>query len=123
MDIDTIREYCLRKPGKVREDMPFGDGVLVFKIEGKIFLLMRLETRPLSINLKCDPVRALELRERYESVQPGYHMNKKHWNTVTLDGTIPIKEVFAMIDHSYEQVVGDAKQSKPNKHHKKKKTR
>ncbi len=115
MDIDAIREYCLNKPGKVREDMPFGDGVLVFRIEGKIFLLMRLETRPLSINLKCEPAHALELREQYESVQPGYHMNKKHWNTVILDGKIPTKEVFAMIDHSFEQVAGDAKRSVPKK--------
>ncbi len=115
MDIDVIREYCLQKPGKVREDMPFGDGVLVFKVKGKIFLLMRLESRPLSINLKCNPARALELREQYESVQPGYHMNKKHWNTVVLDGRIPSKDLFAMIDHSYDQVAQHSKSSSRRK--------
>ncbi len=123
MDIDAIREYCLNKPGKVREDMPFGDGVLVFRIEGKIFLLMRLETRPLSVNLKCDPAHALELREQYESVQPGYHMNKKHWNTVILDGKIPTKEVFAMIDHSYDQIAGGAKRKGTNRQRKIRKKR
>ena len=105
MDIDAIRNYCLGKAGNVQEGMPFGEDVLVFTIKGKIFLLTRLAVRPLSINLKCDPVKALELREQHESVQPGYHMNKKHWNTVILDGTIPTKEVFSMIDHSYDEVL------------------
>ena len=104
MDIDVIREYCLKKEGKITEGMPFGEDVLVFKVEGRIFLLMRLMQRPLTINLKCDPERALELRERYESVLPGYHMNKKLWNTVILDGKIPAKEVYGMIDHSYDEV-------------------
>lgn len=85
--------------------MPFGEDVLVFKVNGKIFLLVRLMARPLTINLKCDPQRAVELRERYEAVQPGYHMNKIHWNTVILDGTIPAKEVTAMIDHSFDEVL------------------
>lgn len=111
VDIDAIREYCLGKPGRVKEDMPFGEDTLVFRVQGKIFLLMSLMTRPLSINLKCDPVRALELRERYESIRPGYHMNKKHWNTVILDDRIPAKEVLAMIDHSYELVLGNKKTS------------
>ncbi len=105
MDIDVIRDYCLGKPGKVREGMPFGEDVLVFTVQGKIFLLMRLSTRPLSFNVKCDPARAIDLRERYEAVHPGYHMNKKYWNTIVLDGTIPSKEVFAMIDHSFDEVL------------------
>jgi len=109
VDIDSIREYCLKKSSGAKEDMPFGEDTLVFRIHGKIFLLMSIMDRPLSINLKCDPNWALELRERYESVQPGYHMNKKHWNTVTLDGTIPTKEVLAMIDHSYDLVLGSKK--------------
>lgn len=104
MDIDVIRDFCLSKKGRVSEDMPFGEDTIVFRIGGKIFLLMRLMTRPLSINLKCDPQRAIELRERYESVLPGYHINKKYWNTVILDGRIPSKEVFSMIDHSYDEV-------------------
>ena len=117
MDIDAIREYCLGKSGKVKEDMPFGEDTLVFKVQGKIFLLLSMMARPLAINLKCDPDRAVELRERYDSVQPGYHMNKKHWNTVILDGKIPTKEVLAMIDHSYELVLDarkDAKAKKPS---------
>ncbi len=115
MDIDVIRDYCLSKPGKVREGMPFGEDVLVFTVRGKIFLLMRLSTRPLSFNLKCDPVKAIELREQYEAVQPGYHMNKKYWNTIVLDGTIPSKEIFAMIDHSFDEVLKGVKNTKPRK--------
>jgi predicted DNA-binding protein (MmcQ/YjbR family) len=109
VDIDTIREYCLVKPGKVKEDMPFGEDTLVFRVQGKIFILISMMARPLSINLKCDPEKAVELRERYESIKPGYHMNKKHWNTVVLDGKIPTKEVLAMIDHSYDLVLGSQK--------------
>ena len=115
MDIDAIREYCLGKPGKVKEDMPFGEDTLVFKVQGKIFLLLSMMARPLTINLKCDPERAVNLRERYDSVQPGYHMNKKHWNTVILDGKIPTKEVLAMIDHSYELVFDARKETKTKK--------
>lgn len=89
--------------------MPFGEDTLVFRVDGKIFLLMRLMARPLAINLKCDPQKAIELRERYESVLPGYHMNKKYWNTVILDGRIPAREVIAMIDHSYDEVLKGAK--------------
>jgi predicted DNA-binding protein (MmcQ/YjbR family) len=105
VSIESIREYCLKKKGNVSEELPFGEDELAFKVEGKIFLLTRLERRPLSINLKCDPAHAIELREKYESIQPGYHMNKRHWNTIILDGTIPSNEVFKMIDHSYEEVV------------------
>ena len=105
MNLETIRTYCLKKKGRITEGFPFGEDVLVFKVNGKMFLLARIEKHPLSINLKCDPELAGELRERYEAVQPGYHMNKKFWNTVQIDGTIPRKEIFGMIDHSYEQVV------------------
>lgn len=105
MNADTIRQYSLKKRGKITEGFPFGEGVLVFKVNGKIFLLLNLDSAPLTVNLKCDPGVAIELREKYEAVQPGYHMNKKHWNTVTLDGSIPPAEVKLMIDHSYEQIV------------------
>ena len=105
LTIEAIREYCLAKEGRITEEFPFGEDVLVFKVHGKLFLLTRLERLPDSVNLKCDPTHALELRERYEAVQPGYHMNKKHWNTVILEGSIPSKEILTMIDHSYEQVV------------------
>lgn len=102
MEIETLREYCISKKG-VTESFPFDDDTLVFKACGKIFLLVNL-TGELSVNLKCDPELATELRERYSSVTPGYHMNKKHWNTVLLDGSIPDKEVFSWIDHSYNLV-------------------
>jgi predicted DNA-binding protein (MmcQ/YjbR family) len=104
MDVGQFREYCLRKPG-ASEDMPFGKNVLVFKVAGKIFALAPLDEVPATANLKCDPDLALELRDRYEQVRPGYHMNKKHWNTVELDSGIPDTELRKMIDHSYEFVV------------------
>ena len=102
MDIESLRDYCISKED-VTEGFPFGEDTLVFKRKGKIFALVNLEG-DLSINLKCEPSVALELRERYASVIPGYHMNKTHWNTVYLDGTIPDREIFGWIDHSYEQV-------------------
>jgi predicted DNA-binding protein (MmcQ/YjbR family) len=89
----------------VTEGTPFGADVVVFKVGGKIFALASLDDIPPRVNLKCDPERALDLRDRYEEVQPGYHMNKKHWNTVELTGTIPDAELRGMIDHSYELVV------------------
>lgn len=104
MQTDFFREYCLQKPGVI-EDMPFGEDNLVFKVGGKMFALVALDEVPVSANLKCDPDRALELRDRYEEVRPGYHMNKKHWNTVVINGGIPDAEVRAMIDHSYDLVV------------------
>jgi predicted DNA-binding protein (MmcQ/YjbR family) len=103
MNIESLREYCISKLD-VTESFPFDDETLVFKAGGKIFALVNLDG-DLSINLKCDPSGALELREKYPSVTPGYHMNKKHWNTVMLDGTIPDKEVFSWIDHSYNLVM------------------
>jgi len=110
MNIEEIREYCLKKKG-VTEEFPFDEETLVYKVKGKIFLIAPLELIPLSINLKCNPEKAIELREEYESVHPGWHMNKKHWNTVTIDGSIPPKEIFEWIDQSYELVVGRLKKS------------
>jgi predicted DNA-binding protein (MmcQ/YjbR family) len=104
VNIEEFREYCLNKP-HVIEDTPFGEDVLVFKISGKMFALATLDEIPATANLKCDPDLALELRDRYEQVQPGYHMNKKHWNTVLIDSGIPDSELRKMIDHSYELVV------------------
>jgi predicted DNA-binding protein (MmcQ/YjbR family) len=104
MDIVSLRDYCIAKDG-VAESFPFGEDTLVFKAAGKIFALVNLDG-DLSINLKCDPEFALELRERYPSVTPGYHMNKKHWNTVSIDGSVPDKDVFSWIDHSYELITG-----------------
>lgn len=103
MDIESIREYCLSKP-RVEEALPFGPDVIVFKVAGKIFLLLPLDAEPLSFNVKCDPDLAEELREQYPAVQPGYHMNKKHWNTVLVDGSVPVKLLKEWIDHSYTLV-------------------
>lgn len=104
MDVEKFREYCLAKKGAT-EGTPFGETVLVFKVAGKMFGLMSLNEIPATANLKCDPDLALELRDRYEQVRPGYHMNKKHWNTIGIEGGIPAAELRAMIDHSYDLVV------------------
>ncbi len=103
MNIEILREYCISKRN-VTESFPFGDDTLVFKVAGKIFVLANLEG-DLTINLKCDPSLALELRERYAAVTPGYHMNKKHWNTIKIDGSVPDKEIFSWVDHSYDLVI------------------
>jgi len=102
MNIEIIREYCVSKES-TEECFPFGDDTLVYKVRGKIFALINL-TGDLTVNLKCNPTLAIELREKYTSVTPGYHMNKKHWITIFLDGTVPDKEVFSWIDHSYNLV-------------------
>jgi predicted DNA-binding protein (MmcQ/YjbR family) len=104
VDLESFREYCLKKPGAT-EGTPFGDDVLVFKVGGKMFALAALDELPATANLKCDPDLALELRDRFEQVRPGYHMNKKHWNTVEIDSGLPDTELRKMIDHSYELVV------------------
>lgn len=103
MDLMDFREYCLGKPG-VTEGTPFGETVVVFKIGGKMFALASLDEVPATANLKCDPDLALELRDRFEQVRPGYHMNKKHWNTVEIE-SLPAVELRKMIDHSFELVV------------------
>lgn len=105
MHIEAIREYCLSKPD-TEETFPFGPDNIVFKIDNKMFLLLPLDSEDLRFNVKCDPDLALELREQYPSVLPGYHMNKKHWNTVIINGSVPDNEIFFWIDHSYEIVKG-----------------
>ena len=102
LNIETLREYCLSKPD-VEEDMPFGNSTLVFKVNNKIFLLAPLD-KTLQFNVKCDPDKAVELRAQFSSVEPGFHMNKKHWNTVTVDETIPYELLLSFIDHSYNLV-------------------
>jgi len=104
MDIETLREYCLKKLA-VEEGFPFGETVLVFKVKGKMFLLAALDKPILQFNAKCDPEKAIEWREQFQAVQPGYHMNKKMWNTVIVDGSIPSRTLRQMIDDSYELVV------------------
>lgn len=103
MDLAHFREYCLSK-SRATEGTPFGPDVLVFKVGGKMFALAALDEVPITVNLKCDPDLALELRDRYEQVTPGYHMNKKHWNTVEIETGIPDAELRTMIDHSYDLV-------------------
>lgn len=105
MNIETLREYCLSKKG-VEETFPFGEDVFVYKVSGKIFLLFSLGEDPLQFNVKCDPDLAVELREEFACVQPGYHMNKKHWNTIVVDGSAPVKKLKEWIDHSYDLVSG-----------------
>ena len=101
MNIEELRDYVLQKPS-VTEGFPFGEDTLVFKIKDKIFLLTGLESDPLQFNVKCNPDKAIELREEYPgSVLPGYHMNKKHWNTIIVDGVLSKKQLKEMIDHSY----------------------
>jgi predicted DNA-binding protein (MmcQ/YjbR family) len=111
MDIESIREYCLSKPG-AEETLPFGPDVIVFKVAGKIFLLLPLDNEQLSFNVKCDPALAEELREQYHAVQPGYHMNKKHWNTIIVDGSVPVKLLKEWIDHSYMLVIPKSRKKK-----------
>jgi len=104
MDLAQFREYCLGKAHAI-EDVPFGPDVLVFKIASKMFALAALDEVPTTVNLKCDPDLALDLRDRYDQVRPGYHMNKKHWNTVEIESGIPDAELRKMIDHSYDLVI------------------
>jgi predicted DNA-binding protein (MmcQ/YjbR family) len=104
MNIEQLREYCLQKPD-AEETLPFGPDTLVYKVNGKVFLLTGFDRHPLQFNVKCDPDKAIELREEYpQSVLPGYHMNKKHWNTILVDGTLGSQQLKECIDHSYELV-------------------
>ena len=105
MDIETFRNYCLSKKA-VTEALPFGPDNLVFKVMGKMFTIVSLDEIPLRANLKCDPERAIELREEHEeNILPGYHMNKQHWNTLVMDGRLDPKLILELIDHSYDLVV------------------
>lgn len=111
MNIEELRDFCLSKKG-VEECFPFGPDTIVFKVMGKVFLIADINDKPLHFNVKCDPEKAIELREEYPSVKPGFHMNKKHWNTVTCDGRIGTKLLKDWISHSYALVL----ESLPKKH-------
>lgn len=105
MHVDEFREYCLSKPG-TEDGFPFDESTLVFKVMGKMFALTSLNAEEFRVNLKCDPDRAIELRESYEDIIPGYHMSKKHWNTVILeDSQLDETFIIELIDHSYDMVV------------------
>jgi len=111
MNIEVFRDYCISKPG-VTEEFPFDETTLVFKVAGKMFALTDLENE-FTINIKCDPEKAIELREQYpDSVLPGYHMSKKHWNTILIDGRIPDTKLTEWIDDSYKLVIGKLPKSK-----------
>jgi predicted DNA-binding protein (MmcQ/YjbR family) len=106
IELKTLCNYCASKPGAV-EDYPFGEDTLVIKVMGKMFALLplNLQDEAPQISLKCDPALAEILRNIYDAVQPGYHLNKRHWNTVTVDGSIPDSEIYDMVDQSYKLVV------------------
>ena len=110
MDIEQFRDYCLRKKG-VTEEFPFDEVTLVLKVMGKMFALTGLDNERFTVNLKCDPDYALELREQYEEIIPGWHMNKTHWNTVDFEGNLEQALLRQLIDHSYNLVVKGLKKS------------
>ena len=104
MKLETLRKILLKKKAAT-EETPFGPEALVYKVMGKMFALIAWEENPLHLTLKCDPDLALALRAQYKAITAGYHMNKRHWNTIVLDGSVPEKEILAMIDASYDLVV------------------
>lgn len=110
MNIEELRDYCLSKPG-ASEGLPFGEDTLVFKVGEKIFLLVGLKEGN-RFNAKCDPEHAVALREQYEEIIPGYHMNKKHWNTVYMNGRLTLKQLHEIIDHSYELIFNSLPKNK-----------
>lgn len=103
MHVEEIREYCIAKKG-VEEGFPFGETTLVFKVQGKMFLLLALDAQPPQFNAKCEPDLAVQLREKHSCVLPGYHMNKQHWNTIVCDNSVPKKLIWDWIDQSYDLV-------------------
>ncbi|HET8858370.1 MmcQ/YjbR family DNA-binding protein [Marivirga sp.] len=103
MNIEDFRNFCIQKYG-VTEELPFDENTLVFKVMGKIFALVDINLFE-SVNLKCNPEEAIKLREQYDAVKPGYHMNKNHWNTIAFNGSISDREIFHWINHSYDLVV------------------
>ena len=110
MDIESFRDYCLSKRG-TSDDLPFDDETLVFRVMDKIFAITRLSDTRLSVNLKCDPEKAIVHRDEHPEIEPGFHMNKKHWNTVDFEGDLSEDFLRALIDHSYELVVKGLKKS------------
>ncbi len=103
LNVETIREYCIQKPFTT-EEFPFDDVTLIFKVGGKMFAMIPLDEPRLVISLKCSPERSVELREKYDSIQPAYHMNKRHWNMIFIDGSVPKELIIELIDHSYDLV-------------------
>lgn len=110
MSFDQIYEYCMAKKG-VEPTFPFDEVTLVFKVLGKMFALIPTEKVPVTISLKCDPERSLELRDQYSDIEGAYHMSKKHWNMINCEGEVPPKLLFELVDHSYDLVVSKMKKS------------
>jgi len=104
MDATALRRWCLQQPGAI-EDFPFGPETSVFKVAGKMFALSALDRVPLQVSVKCEPELAVGLRDSYPAIRPGYHLNKRHWNTITLDGSLPDQLVRDLIEDSYDLVV------------------
>lgn len=113
MSLEEIRNLCLSFPG-TEEGLPFGPETLVFKVKGKIFLLLSLDADPIRFNVKCDPLLALEYREQFKEVLPGYHMNKTHWNTIIVNGTLSRSLLNEMIQHSFSLVSGNSSAKRRN---------
>jgi len=111
MKLKPIRDYLLSMKGSA-EDTPFGPEVLVFRVGGKMFGLMGWQRQPITLNLKCDPEYAIELRERHGAIAPGYHMNKQHWNTLTLDSSLPDELVFELVRDSYNLILASLPKKK-----------
>ena len=114
LSLEVIKAYCLAKPGS-SAGYPFGEGTLVFKVLDRMYALCSEDEQPLRINLKCDPDDALALRAQYSAIIPGYHMNKKHWNSLIMDGSLQDSLVFELIDHSYQLVISKMSQAKQRK--------
>ncbi|MBL7931310.1 MAG: MmcQ/YjbR family DNA-binding protein [Bacteroidia bacterium] len=114
MTAEEIRDYCLEKR-EVEESFPFDNETLVFKVAGKMFLLLALDSQPLQFNVKCDPDKAVELREKYSYVLPGYHMSKKHWNTIICESHVAHKKILSWIDDSYDLVSNSLPKTLKNK--------
>lgn len=110
MDLEMLRKYCLKKKG-VTENFPFDEETLVFKVGSKMFALTNIKSPSLSVSLKCDPFMAQDLRRDYTCIKPGYHLNKEHWNTVEIDGTLEDEKIIYLIDHSYNLVFKGLKKS------------
>lgn len=109
-----LEDYILSKPG-AKLDYPFGQGVAVYKVQDKMFAFIAEKAQPLRVSLKCEPVLAETLREKYESVMPGYHLNKKHWNTLVLSGQLDAQQVYDLVDHSYQLAVSSLNKSEQAK--------
>ena len=117
MNIEELRDFCISKKA-VEESTPFGPDTLVFKVVGKVFLIVGMDSQPLQFNVKCNPEKAIELREAYICVKPGFHMNKKHWNTIIVDGSVSDQLIESWINDSYNLIVSKLTKNEKMEYHK-----